>query len=462
MRTTASLSLSLVFVLTACGGDSDDTTLDTSSDDTVADASDGSGADDANTDEADLADDVPAEPCVEGRPLVLAHGFLASGDTWSPHARRLRANGWCANRIVAFDWNTLNRTTDHGAALDETIDRALAATGATQVDLVGHSAGGGLGYTYLSEPERAAKVAHYVHIGSTPQGAPAGPEGGIAIPTLNIWSPDDTVVAGADIEGATNVVLQGADHYAVATSEASFDALFAFVGDGAARDDAEPGPGATVTLVGRALTFGENIAEAGAAIEIWALTDDGTRIEPAMTVTADSDGRWGPVDVAAGAPLELRVAPVREGAAAVHYYREAFAADDALVYLRTLPGPGSLAGALLSSLPVSGPDVILVVFRASQAMLAGVDSLTLDDLEVVREDTAAASKTAIAMFFYDANGNATSDDTTVALFGSFPFLSALDWYLPADEGTTRVTLNGRSVLVRNRAAADGVNVVVFD
>ena len=183
MRTTASLSLSLVLAVAACGDDpASDATPDTSGADTESDAGDGSAADDVDPGDGsagtDAQPEVRDEPCLEGRPIVLAHGFLASGDTWSPHARRLRANGWCSNRIVAFDWNTLNRTTDHGAALDAVIDGALAATGATQVDLVGHSAGGGLAYTYLGQPERAAKVAHYVHVASTPQGAPAGPEGG--------------------------------------------------------------------------------------------------------------------------------------------------------------------------------------------------------------------------------------------------------------------------------------------
>ena len=36
--------------------------------------------------------------------------------------------------------------------------------------------------------------------------APAGPEGGAAVPTLNLWSRADLVVAGEDIPGATNYV----------------------------------------------------------------------------------------------------------------------------------------------------------------------------------------------------------------------------------------------------------------
>ena len=91
-------------------------------------------------------------------PIVLAHGFLGAGDTWSPHRRRFTANGFCGDRIHPFDWNSLDRNADHVSALSTFIDGIRARHQVQQVDLVGHSAGGGLGYEYLEDESRAESV----------------------------------------------------------------------------------------------------------------------------------------------------------------------------------------------------------------------------------------------------------------------------------------------------------------
>src|SRR5262245_35591583 len=98
-------------------------------------------------------------------PVVMMHGFLASGDTYAKHVMRFTSNGYCGDRLFAYDWNTLAGTNDVNR-LDAFIDDVLQQTGATQVDLMGHSAGGGLGYEYLNDAAHAAKVAHYVHLAS--------------------------------------------------------------------------------------------------------------------------------------------------------------------------------------------------------------------------------------------------------------------------------------------------------
>jgi triacylglycerol esterase/lipase EstA (alpha/beta hydrolase family) len=107
-------------------------------------------------------------------PVVMVHGFLAAGDTYAPFLMRFHSNGYCLNRLFAFDWNSISGT-NTVAALDAFIDNVLAETGATQVNLMGHSAGGGTCYEYLTDAMHAAKVAHYVHIGSSIQAGPAGP-----------------------------------------------------------------------------------------------------------------------------------------------------------------------------------------------------------------------------------------------------------------------------------------------
>ncbi|MFM9020889.1 MAG: esterase/lipase family protein, partial [Sediminibacterium sp.] len=101
------------------------------------------------------------------RPVVFIHGFLASGDTWSNAVHYFRQTGYCADRLYAFDWNSIagsGKKTEQQLA--QFIDRVLTTTGAKQVDLVGHSAGGGLARNFLKDSQQVSKVAHYVHIGS--------------------------------------------------------------------------------------------------------------------------------------------------------------------------------------------------------------------------------------------------------------------------------------------------------
>ena len=101
-----------------------------------------------------------------------ASGLGASAGAW-PRARCLPAgDGPAADRFYAFDWNTLDRAADHAAALDALIDRVRAAHQVDRVDLMGHSAGGGLGVGYLDDPARAVKVRRYVHVGSVQLDAP--------------------------------------------------------------------------------------------------------------------------------------------------------------------------------------------------------------------------------------------------------------------------------------------------
>ena len=66
--------------------------------------------------------------------------------------------------------------------------------------------------------------------------------------------------------------LGDADHYAVATNQASFDAIYAFL------NGVEPSPtvfqnGRTPALSGKFLTLGENQAVEGSAVKLYSLTE---------------------------------------------------------------------------------------------------------------------------------------------------------------------------------------------
>ncbi|MFM8490073.1 MAG: alpha/beta fold hydrolase, partial [Bacteroidota bacterium] len=278
---------------------------------------------------ADLVEEreVPATPvgcdtCFY--PVVMVHGFLASGDTWTKFQQLFHTNGYKSKFIYAFDWNSLNQLGGNTPQLlDQFIDQVLQETGASQVRLIGHSAGGGVCYTYLSDPARAAKVDGYVHIGSSVQTSAAGPGG--TEPTLNIWSTEDEIVQGGNISGAQNVQLSGKDHYQVATSAESFTAVWQFFHNTLPPTTEIKVQGPLVCVAGKVLYFGENTPLAGATVQIWETdpaTGERVKTTPDFTFTTDASGKWGPENIKASTTFEFVAIPASPGQRTIHYFRE--------------------------------------------------------------------------------------------------------------------------------------------
>ncbi len=395
-------------------------------------------------------------------PVVMMHGFLASGDTWANHAMRFRENGYESTQLYAFDWNTLSQSGNE-VLLDAFIDEVLSATGASQVDLIGHSAGGGLGYTYLSDSTRASKVAHYVHVASSVQPAPAGANG--EIPTLNLWSESDEIAAGGDITGATNVKIADADHYQVATNEASFSAIFSFLNSGKIACTTAIIAEEPVQFSGRVVTLGENTPLVAASVEIYEVSAaTGLRIStsPETTLTTDSKGYWGPFSAKSNTNYEFRVVSADPADRVVHYYREGALRSNQFIYLRTFPPAGSTIALLLNGVPENSVQSAVVIFSSSQAVVNGRDSLSAGGVDLSSAQYASPAKTAIAYFLYD-DGDSQTSGSPVGFFGSFSFLNGVDVFFPASPETTiPIYFNGRTLNVKNWASDEGLIVPVFD
>ncbi|MCB5179979.1 esterase/lipase family protein [Streptomyces antimicrobicus] len=99
------------------------------------------------------------------RPVVLVHGtFGNSVDNWLGFAPYLVHRGYCVYSLdygqlpgVPF-FNGLGPIARSAQQLDAFVDKVLAATGAAEVDLVGHSQGGMMPRHYLKFLGGAAKV----------------------------------------------------------------------------------------------------------------------------------------------------------------------------------------------------------------------------------------------------------------------------------------------------------------
>ncbi|MBP6184400.1 MAG: alpha/beta fold hydrolase [Saprospiraceae bacterium] len=394
-------------------------------------------------------------------PIVFVHGLLASGDTWTTQIQRFASNGHCQDRYFVFDWNTLS-TSGADALLDKFIDSVRNVTGVTQVHLVGHSAGGGRGYSYLSDPNRAAKILSYAHIASATQSGPAGPGG--SVPTLNIYSTVDEIVAGADIAGAQNIQFTTFDHYQVATSKETFSALYSFF-YGTSPNTTTIAPTDVITIGGKCLTLGENTPTNGAIIEVFQADSTGKPADlPVATFNVSASGFWGPLEVESDKYHLFKISSNSPSFRKVIYYYEPFVRDNPTVYLRTFPPAFSLAGLLLSSIPNNDNQSVVSIFTSTQAVIHGRDNLTLDGLDLATADLASASASMIALFCYDDGNDGLGNGESMSNFAAFPFLKGADIPLtPSPEKTIHLLFNGSSIPVRNwRSKSDGVVIAVFN
>jgi triacylglycerol esterase/lipase EstA (alpha/beta hydrolase family) len=112
------------------------------------------------------ANDWSCRPSAEHpRPVVLVHGTIATAAAnWNALSPLLKNNGYCVfalnygRLIPSLPINGFKPLADSAAELSTFVDHVLETTGASQVDMVGHSQGGVLPRYYMKFDGGAAKV----------------------------------------------------------------------------------------------------------------------------------------------------------------------------------------------------------------------------------------------------------------------------------------------------------------
>jgi triacylglycerol lipase len=126
-----------------------------------------------------------AGPCTPAHPepVVLVHGTFGDSSNWALDRAKLQADGYCT---FALDYGT--RATGEISAsakqLATFVDKVLAQTGASRVDIVGHSQGGMMPRYYVKNLGGAAKVDDLVGLAPSNHGTtnPLAPYGGATCP----------------------------------------------------------------------------------------------------------------------------------------------------------------------------------------------------------------------------------------------------------------------------------------
>jgi hypothetical protein len=392
-------------------------------------------------------------------PVIMVHGMLASGDTWTNFHRYFLEQGYTQEELWVLDWNTASFNSPKAVGqLDSLIGVVKKETGSKKVNLIGHSAGGGVCMTLVNDKKMGKSVERYVHLASMPVTEQP------AVSTLNLYSSSDKITGGKDYSYTDNQAIANQDHYEVATSRESFASVYRYFSNGSEPKEIPSGTSATVQLSGKACTMGDNTPESGATIEIYAFnvkTGERLSSEPIAQFVAGTDGRWGPFDASSTQHYEFVVKPKGDGKRVVHYFREPHTFNNSTIYLRTLPTRG-LAGFLLKSLPVNEKEVCLAVFSSSKAMIYGRDNLAVQGLEISRPEIASDTKTAIAFFVFDEKSDGQSTGMAISTFKNLPFMAAIDFQIDPEYSPIDVNLNGRRMMIPGIRSNEGIVVVVYE
>ena len=336
--------------------------------------------------------------------VVFVHGNGDSGALWQTTVWRFESNGWPTGKLHAIDLpyplardedprEQPGRTSaaEHMAYLKAQVEALVERTGADKVVLVGNSRGGYAIRHYIQNGGGESRVSHAILAGTPNHGiwavkgmrensefsgtgpfltalnAPKnqrGDEVTHAVKWLTIRSdnndkyaqpdglwigsggtPTNVTHAGPELRGATNVILDGADHRETAYSPAAFDAMYRFI-TGAAPRTTEIQPSEKLILNGTVLGLGlqpddptsgnfvNNLPLRGARVQVYPVDPDTgeRRGQPVHDKVVGRNGRWGPFDAAHGVPYEFVISA--PGYPTNHIYRSPFPRSSYLIHLQ--------------------------------------------------------------------------------------------------------------------------------
>jgi pimeloyl-ACP methyl ester carboxylesterase len=358
------------------------------------------------------------------RPIVFVHGTFGSATEISNTAMLFGSNGYCQDRFVAVEYNSLGGSPE--AQLEALVDKVLADTGFEQVDLAGHSQGTRHACTYLADAARKAKVAHYLNISGGCDGA--------GVPTLSLSSTND--IGGmphhSSGDNVEQVTLEQEDHVALSGSKAAFSAMYEYlVGKPPVHTRVQCGQD-PVVLDGKSVTFGDNEPIANSTIEVFAideLTAPRERGEPTMAIETDAEGHFH-AELARGVRYEFRIVAA-DGRLLGYGYQAPFKRSNYLArFLSSSMNPLVAAASVDRVTRNPAYSGLIGRYVAGAFRKDWGNSLKLDGVEVLSEQNAPRMASVVGLFMFDANANSQSD-FGAAFSGSF--LLGTDVFIDAGE-----------------------------
>lgn len=436
---------------------------------------------------------IQAVSAEELRPVIFVHGLGGSGGQFESQALRFTSNGYPAEYIKVFEYDTITwglvMETDLALSglssvlginltklldekiinkileepreevmakvfgrLDRLIDETLAESGADKVDLVGHSMGTFLLMEYVkSSPERASKVAHLILLDGI-WGVDA-PEG---IPTLAIFGNLKSLPAlefpeGREVHGATNVYFNNMTHVQLCTAAPTFAEMYKFI-NGVKPDttDILHQSGEYVKVKGKFVAFATN-AKVSGWLRVYPIDENGKRL------------RWFPVKIIrlwdGSFEMTLKKGQRYEfvlikdfNYMVYHYYRAPFVRDDLWVRFLASTPPADVELLItperLSPNAKNAVGLLLVRYKEMlgeyDVDIGGVDEVYVNGINICTAKICPISKAVNGLWVFDRFADGKSNlEKKVLRFSPLPFMSAADLFVPAD-GVVKLTVKSRS------------------
>jgi pimeloyl-ACP methyl ester carboxylesterase len=385
-------------------------------------------------------------------PIIFVHGGAGSGAQYASVAKRFVTNGYPADRIETYEYNSASPAAIAAApaGVEALANDLRAEFGVDQVNLVGHSLGTFVSNTFLSNPDRRALVRHYV-----------GVDGSSNTTCRDVWEPDpnENIACmgiwaqpqGARAVGSTNHSFEGEQtHVEAATSAESFAFQYEFfTGEEPTTTQILPEPPGEVEIAGRAVDFPANAGLDGATLEIWeinAATGARKHSQPVASTTLGPSGEWGPVSVNGRQTYEFALQRA-DSTVQGHLYYQPFIRDDYWVRLLSSPpnaptvvntvvGPNHAAAVAIryrewwSTHPSGRNDVL----RISTKSPSQGDQPPVNALQNV------TGNGDIGLHIHDNPADGVSSLNVIPFFDAQAFQNGMDVFMPATEpadGTIR-------------------------
>jgi triacylglycerol lipase len=190
-------------------------------------------------------------------PILFVHGYSGSGSNWDTMAGRFRDDGWPADHLDQWSYNSAQSNATTAQQLSREVDSLLASTGAAKVDVVTHSMGGLSSRYYAKNLGGANKIDAWVSLGGPNHGTDSAnlcPDdsctemrvGSTFLNDLNSgdetpgdaryatwWSPCDEIInpdSSVAVSGATNTETSCLGHLALLDDATVYAQTRDFVG----------------------------------------------------------------------------------------------------------------------------------------------------------------------------------------------------------------------------------------
>ncbi|NYV79009.1 triacylglycerol lipase [Streptomyces sp. UH6] len=111
-----------------------------------------------------------AAPMSTSTPVVFVHGYTGSASNWTTAMSVFRAQGWSADRLFAYEYNSYGNNVQNAQGLASFVQNVKSRTGASKVAIVNHSMGGLVSQYYLKVLGGHSHVSHLASIAGANHG----------------------------------------------------------------------------------------------------------------------------------------------------------------------------------------------------------------------------------------------------------------------------------------------------